>query len=518
MDYLRSSIGKQAHQASLFHVAWEKQTYINILYLLISFPLGICYFVFLIIGLIASTTSLAILGVLFIYLLSRAWWRLGSFERTLAMEWLHIDIRPMSLPPKPGMNWWERIRVHASNPVTWKILAYLLIKFPLGILSFVVIINMLVLMLGFVTISLTLGLIIAPFVYLIGLFTRKRQKGEQIALKSASTVEAIGGNLPWYSWQNLSNHHGWLLPLVMTGFGFAAIAFHVFNALAAISGQFAQTMLGMSDAKIRLAQAKAMAEEERAKAEQAERSRRELIINVSHELRTPVASIRGHVESLLMAVEDEGSQSLSPDELRDYLAIVYRESERLSVLVDDLLSLARLDADKLHLDIVPIPGGEVVEEVYTSMAPLARRERQVTLVSKVDPMLPYVLADRQRLAQVLLNLVRNAIAYTPQGGIVSIALERADAHHLVITVADTGIGIPSDELERIFERFYRTDASRARSSGGFGLGLTIVRDLVEAMEGTISVESKVGEGSCFRVLLPVAVAGYHATVKDEPFA
>lgn len=518
MDYLRSSISKQARQESLFHVTWEKQTYINILYLLISFPLGICYFIILIVGLVASTTTLAILGAPFLYLLSRAWWYLGSFERMLAMEWLHIDIRPMSLPPKPGMNWWERIRLHASNPVTWKSLAYLLIKLPLGILSFVVIINMFVLMIGFITVSLTLGLIIAPFVYLISLFTRKRPDGQKTVTRPVSMVDISSGNLPWYSWENLRRRHGWLLLLVMTGFGFAAIAFHVFNALALMSGQFAQAMLGMSDAKIRLAQAKAMAEEERARAEQAERSRRELIINVSHELRTPVASIRGHVESLLMAVEDEESQRLSPEELRDYLAIVYRESERLSALVDDLLSLARLDADKLHLDIVPIPAGEVVEEVYTSMAPLARRERQVTLVANVAPTLPYVLADRQRLAQVLLNLVRNAITYTPQGGIVSIALEQADADHLALMVADTGIGIPAHDLERIFERFYRTDASRARSSGGFGLGLTIVRDLVEAMGGTISVESKVGEGSCFRVLLPVAIAGYHATVKDEPFA
>src|SRR2546421_3520357 len=115
------------------------------------------------------------------------------------------------------------------------------------------------------------------------------------------------------------------------------------------------------------------------------------------------------------------------------------------------------------------------------MAPLASRERQVTLIRKVAPMLPLMLADRQRLVQVLLNLVRNAITYTPQGGIVSIVLERADANYLALLVADTGIGIPADELQHVFERFYRTDASRARSSGGFGLGLAIVRDLVHAM-------------------------------------
>jgi len=203
--------------------------------------------------------------------------------------------------------------------------------------------------------------------------------------------------------------------------------------------------------------------------------------------------------------------------LRDYLNIVHREAERLSALVEDLLSLARMDSDELHLDVVPIVAGEVVEEVCATMAPLASRERQVTLIHTVAPMLPLILADRQRLVQVLLNLIRNAITYTPQGGIVSITVERADADYLALVVADTGIGIPNDDLERVFERFYRTDTSRARTSGGFGLGLAIVRDLVNAMGGSITVESKVGEGSCFRVLLRIAMPVYDASVKDEPF-
>jgi two-component system, OmpR family, phosphate regulon sensor histidine kinase PhoR len=151
------------------------------------------------------------------------------------------------------------------------------------------------------------------------------------------------------------------------------------------------------------------------------------------------------------------------------------------------------------MDVVPLVAGEVVEEVYATMAPLARRERQVTLIHKVAPMLPLMLADRQRLVQVLLNLVRNAITSTPQGGMVSITVEGADAGYLALLVADTGIGIPNDDLERVFDRFYRSDPSRARTSGGFGLGLAIVRDLVNAMGGSITVESKVGEGSCLRL-------------------
>jgi two-component system phosphate regulon sensor histidine kinase PhoR len=263
-------------------------------------------------------------------------------------------------------------------------------------------------------------------------------------------------------------------------------------------------MLGMSDKDMKLAQARAMAEEERAKAARAEASRRALIVNVSHELRTPIASIRGHAEALLIETEGGDSNTSSRETLQNYLTIIQQEAERLGVLVDDLLSLARSDADELRLNITAVNAGEIVEEVYQAMVLLAHRERQVTLVRSVLPTLPPVLADRQRLAQVLLNLVRNAISYTPEGGIVSLTMEESDANHLVITVADTGIGIPQDELDLIFERFYRVDASRARTSGGFGLGLAIARDLVQAMGGSITVESKQGEGSCFRVFLRIA--------------
>ena len=188
-----------------------------------------------------------------------------------------------------------------------------------------------------------------------------------------------------------------------------------------------------------------------------------------------------------------------------YLEIAQRETERLSALVDDLLSLARSDAGELRLDLATVDAGQVVEEVFQTLAPLARRERQVTLTRTAPPGIPAVLADRQRLVQVLLNLVRNAITYTPEAGLVSISLEAAGDTQVAVTVADTGIGIPQDELENVFDRFYRSDASRARATGGFGLGLAIVRDLVTAMGGSISAESTEGEGSRFRLLLQVAL-------------
>jgi two-component system, OmpR family, phosphate regulon sensor histidine kinase PhoR len=509
MDYATSSASEQQQEheqesiESKFSVLWDKQTYVNLLYLLVSFPLGIFYVVFLLIGLASILNSTVIVGIPVLLLVIFIWWRLARFERNLAMRWLHVDIGPMAPPHKEGMNRWERFRAHLTNAVTWKSLAYLFVRFPLGIISCVVIIYMFLLALEFTIFSLIIGLLVVPFLYLFQALARRG--GEWREARTSGEGVAV-------DWGRLC------LLLSITGFGFLPIAFYVLNMLAYVSGQFARVMLGMSDTSRQLAQAKAIAEEERAKAERADQSRRELIVNVSHDLRTPIASIRGHAESLLMEMEEqEGGNAPDPAELRDYLNIVYREADRLSTLVEDLLSLARLDSDELHLNVVPIVAGDVVEEVYATMAPLASRERQVTLIHKVAPMLPPMLADRQRLVQVLLNLVRNAITYTPQGGIVSITVERADAGYLALVVADTGIGIPNDDLERVFERFYRTDTSRARTSGGFGLGLSIVRDLVNAMGGSITVESKVGEGSCFRVLLRLAAPRYEAPIKDEPF-
>jgi two-component system phosphate regulon sensor histidine kinase PhoR len=256
----------------------------------------------------------------------------------------------------------------------------------------------------------------------------------------------------------------------------------------------------MSDTAWSLEEAKARAEQERARAEQAEQRRRELVVNVSHELRAPVASISGHLESLLLTT-GEGATTPPPNKLHDYLSVAYQEARRLGTLVDDLLSLARMEAHELHLTLGDVDASAVVEEVYQTLLPLAQRERQVTLVRGAQPDLPLVQADRQRLVQVLTNLVRNAITATPEGGIVSLSLESADAQHLALIVEDSGVGIPADELQRIFERFYRTDTSRSRSTGGFGLGLAIVHDLVSAMGGTLSVESTVGQGSRFCVVL-----------------
>ena len=445
------------------------------LYLLLSFPLGLFYFIYLVCGIsIGISTLIVWIGVPIMLLTVIGWRYLAAFERGLAMEWLHIAIQPMSYPHQMPKTWLVRLKESLTDSMTWKSLAYLFIKFPLGILSFVLTLCMFVLSISISLVTFILMLTITPFLYLGLLYARR--------LAAIATIEKA-------------------LRLSLQGFGLVPMSLYVLYGLAFISGELARVLLGMSEPAIRLAQAREFAEQERIKAERAEQSRRELIVNVSHELRTPVASIRGHVESLLIALEDDETEKLARAKLRDYLVIVQREAERLGSLVDDLLSLARTEAGELRLDVQPVDASQVVEEIQQTMAPLARRERAITLVSKTDPDAPLVLADRQRLAQVLLNLARNAITYTPNGGIVSMTVEKVDAHYVALTVADTGIGIPPEDLERVFERFYRTDASRTRSSGGFGLGLAIVRDLVNAMGGSISVTSKVGEGSCFRVLL-----------------
>jgi signal transduction histidine kinase len=207
--------------------------------------------------------------------------------------------------------------------------------------------------------------------------------------------------------------------------------------------------------------------------------------------------------------------TLNPQELSNYLGIAHREAVRLGSLVEDLLSLARTEADQLRLNMASVQPAEVIEEVYQSLLPLARKDRMITLVRSLPPNLPPVQADRQRLIQVLANLVRNAITYTPDGGIISLTTHQ-EHEYLVISVADTGIGIPAEQLEQIFERFYRTDASRSRSSGGFGLGLSIVQDLVEAMQGRITVESKEGEGSCFHVHLRIAQVTTSYNASQQP--
>ena len=231
----------------------------------------------------------------------------------------------------------------------------------------------------------------------------------------------------------------------------------------------------------------------RARAERLLATNRDLVANVSHELRTPVALIRGHIEAL---VDD-------PARLEAYTDIALRESDRLEDLVDDLFQLARIDAQGLELEHLPFDAGAAAREAVESLAEPARRDAGIVMRSQIsgsgDEL--SVVGDRARLVQVLQNLLRNAVRYTPDGGLIRVVAEPR-GQDVVVMVQDTGVGIEPADLERVFDRFFRSDQRNSRKGGGAGLGLAIARQSVEAMGGTISVESEVGEGTLFTIVLP----------------
>jgi signal transduction histidine kinase len=222
------------------------------------------------------------------------------------------------------------------------------------------------------------------------------------------------------------------------------------------------------------------------------KERRELVASVSHELRTPVSTARGYLETALR-------QETVPENLQHDLEIVDREIARLQTLIDDLFTLSRAEVGQLVLHCQPIDLAPLIDRVIETTAPLAWQSGRVQVSAEVPADLPKALIDAARFEQVLRNLLHNAIRHTPPGGIV-VTIGRAEANAVVIEVRDTGEGIAPDDVPHVWERFYRA----GDHSGGVGLGLAIVEELVEAMGGSVSVESKLGAGSCFSVRLPRA--------------
>ena len=213
-----------------------------------------------------------------------------------------------------------------------------------------------------------------------------------------------------------------------------------------------------------------------------ERMRQELIADISHELRTPLASIRGFVQGIKDGV-------IKQEEQPRYLSLVLDETTRLAGLVSDLLELARIQAGTVRLARDKVELAELLTEVKEIYS-LAAFEKQITLTTEVDPITLSVVGDRDRLKQVLLNLVSNAIRYTPKGGIISLSAKE-DSRGVVISVADTGPGVPEEELTRIFEKFHRLDKSRDTATGGTGLGLAIAKQLINLHGGTVAAQNRV---------------------------
>lgn len=227
--------------------------------------------------------------------------------------------------------------------------------------------------------------------------------------------------------------------------------------------------------------------------ERLERVRKDFVANVSHELRTPLAAIIGFAETLLDgALEDEANN-------RRFVEIIRNHAVRLNTISADLLSLSELDAGREAPQAEPVLVRQALETALDAVAAEAAR-RNVRLITPAGEDLK-VMANRIRLEQVLLNLLDNAVKFNRPGGEVRVRTYAGDGS-VHIEISDTGIGIPSEDLRRIFERFYRVDKARARPAGGTGLGLSIVRHAVEKMNGTVSVESQLGKGSIFHIVLP----------------
>lgn len=223
-----------------------------------------------------------------------------------------------------------------------------------------------------------------------------------------------------------------------------------------------------------------------------ESMRKDFVANVSHELRTPITSIKGFSETLLDGNLDD------KEAVSQFLEIIYHESNRIQILIEDLLSLSRLESDNFKLVLHKINASELVESLMPALAYKAER-KDISFTTEVEDI--QFKADKDRITQVIINLVNNALNYTPARGDVSLRIYKED-ELVKIEVCDTGIGIPEKDLPRVFERFYRVDKARARDSGGTGLGLAIVKHIVEVHEGEILIDSEADQGTTITVCLP----------------
>ena len=229
---------------------------------------------------------------------------------------------------------------------------------------------------------------------------------------------------------------------------------------------------------------------------QLETVRRDFVANVSHELRTPVTAIHLLVETLQNGALGE------PGEAARFVERIGSEVTHLRQMVDELLELSLMEAGERPLRLGPIPLASLVHAA-DRLRPLAE-EREVELQFDIAADVPAIVGDSSRLEMVVRNLVHNAIKFTPRGGCVTVAAYASGAAEVAVEVRDTGVGIAQDALGRVFERFYKADRSRLRDGDGAGLGLAIARHTVEAHGGRITVDSEVGHGTTFRVLLPAA--------------
>ena len=230
-----------------------------------------------------------------------------------------------------------------------------------------------------------------------------------------------------------------------------------------------------------------------------EAMRREFVANVSHELRTPITSIRSYAETL-----SDSMGSIPPETERDFLGVIVTESDRMTKIVQDLLTLSRFDAESIEFKFEEFSFEKSVRDVYNAMLLEAQRHHHDFVLNiKSDPGM--IRGDRARIEQVIVNFVSNAIKYTSDGGRIQMTAGR-EGDVVWVSVRDNGIGIPKEDIDHVFERFYRVDKARSRESGGTGLGLSIASEIVSRHNGKISLQSRLGKGTTITMALPVGGA------------
>jgi two-component system phosphate regulon sensor histidine kinase PhoR len=228
-----------------------------------------------------------------------------------------------------------------------------------------------------------------------------------------------------------------------------------------------------------------------------EQVRADFVANVTHEIKTPLTAIIGFVETLQQGAIDDRVKA------QKFLLTIHENAQRLNRLVDDLLTLSSIELGETELHLEGLALEDVFETALTLISPRAAL-KNVRIQRDVQPGLPMVRADRDRLVQILVNVLDNAVKFTPEGGSVSITASPEVQGSVVIKITDTGIGISKSELPRLGERFYRIDKTRSREMGGTGLGLSIVKHLMKAHEGSMEIESTLGKGTTVSLHFPVS--------------
>ena len=228
-----------------------------------------------------------------------------------------------------------------------------------------------------------------------------------------------------------------------------------------------------------------------------EQTRREFIANVSHELRTPLTNVKSYAETIISAGDD-----LTPELRNNFMGVIVSEADRMTRIVKDLLTLSKFDYGKMEMNIVRFPFAKAVQNVCKAVALDAQNHKHTFQVDCPED-LPDVNGDRERIEQVIMNIISNAIKYTADGGKITVTAGTA-GKNVFVKVSDNGVGIPEKDLPMLFERFYRVDKARSRATGGTGLGLSIAKEITKQHNGDIRIESVYGEGTDVTITLPIA--------------